>query len=127
MVHRPIPYLTGMDSGQAHHLVYPLRYGHSVIFSRERRERRSSTSVATQDQSGERCLLEHAHPSLPQGMHMERPPQEEKHPPQRVMQRHTCYTYVVTTAAEETDAVFHREIRIAQSEFLIDRACDRCQ
>ena len=25
------------------------------------------------------------------------------------------------------DAVFRREIRIAQSEFLIDRACDRCQ
>jgi hypothetical protein len=35
-------------------------------------------------------------------MHIERPQQEEEHPPQRVMQRPPCYTYVVTTAAEDT-------------------------
>jgi len=99
---RPISYLTGMDSRHAHHLASPLRYGHSVIFSRDRRERRSSASLATQEQSGERCLLDHAHPSLPQGLHMERPQQEEEQPPQRVMQRHPCYTCVVTTTAEET-------------------------
>ena len=89
MVQRPIPYLTGMDRRHAHHLASPLRYGHSGLISRERRARRASASLATQDQSGEHCLLDHAHPSLLQGMHMERPQQEEEHPPQRVMQRPT--------------------------------------
>jgi hypothetical protein len=102
MVHRPIPYLTGMDSRHAHYLAYPLRYGPSVLISRERRARRASASLATQDRSGERCLLDHTHPSLPQSMHIERPQQEEEHPPQSVMQRPTCSTYVVTTVAEET-------------------------
>jgi hypothetical protein len=102
MVHRLIPDLPGMDSRHAYHLASPLRYGHSVLISRERRARRASASLATQDQSGERCLLDHTHPSLPQSMHIERPQQEQEYPPQRVIQRPTCSIYVVTTVAEET-------------------------